>query len=122
MSVKLLVKSFSHAFRGIAYTARHEQNFRVELAASLLVVLFGFLFRIVSIDWIIVLFLIAFVLVLELFNTVFERFIDMVKPRYHIEVKQIKDMLAAAVTIGAICAATIGLIIFWPYVELFFLK
>lgn len=58
------------------------------------------------------------VLVLELLNSVVERFVDMVKPRVHEYAKEIKDLAAAAVFVMACTAVIIALIIFWPYMPL----
>ena len=53
-------------------------------------------------------------LILEIINTIFERLLDLLKPRLHQYVKDIKDMTAAAVFISSLAAIIIGLIIFLP--------
>lgn len=57
------------------------------------------------------------VLVLEIVNTVVEKFIDLLKPRMHHYSGAIKDMMAAAVLLAAIGAVVIGVLIFYPYVN-----
>jgi diacylglycerol kinase len=61
----------------------------------------------------------AAVLVLELLNSMLERLVDLVKPRMHGYVRDIKDLMAAAVLVTAGFAAVVGLIILLPYAEAF---
>ena len=53
-------------------------------------------------------------------NSIFERIIDILRPRFHPEAKIIKDMMAAIVLIASISSVVIGLSIFLPKIfELF---
>ena len=97
-----------------------EQSFRIQLMASCLVLLFAAYFWVTVFEWIIILLLIGFVLVLELVNSVFERIVDTFKPRIHPAVKDMKDMMAAAVFFASLMAAGIGLVIFLPHFLLLF--
>jgi diacylglycerol kinase len=56
--------------------------------------------------------------VLELLNSIIERFVDMVKPRVHEYARVIKDLSAAAVLIMAITAVILAVLIFWPHLYL----
>ena len=58
---------------------------------------------------------ISSVLVLELLNTVLEKFIDVLKPRVHYFIEIMKDLMAAAVLVAAVAAFVVGLFIFLPY-------
>lgn len=115
--LRTLKKSFHYAWKGICYTFRHEQNFRIQLAISLIVVILMKFFSIKQWEAVALIFVIAAVLVLEIFNTVLERFIDVLKPRLHYDSKIIKDMMAAAVLISSIGAFLVGAIIFSPYLS-----
>ena len=55
-------------------------------------------------------------LVMELINTVFERVVDILKPRVHPYARLIKDLMAATVLITSIVAVVVGIIIFYPYI------
>lgn len=55
-------------------------------------------------------------LVLELVNTIVERFADLLEPRIHPYVHVIKDLMAATVVVAAASAVIIGFMIFLPYV------
>ena len=71
----------------------------------------------------IALFIVIFaVLVMELINTIFERVVDMLKPRVHPYAQLVKDVMAAAVLLSSIGAVIVGIIIFWPYFQDLFLQ
>jgi len=114
-SFKRLINSFRHAFFGIWYTFRQEQSFRVQIVVALAVIGLMFYFKIKSWEKITLFLVVTMVLVLELINTVIERFIDILKPRIHNYVRDIKDIMAAIVLISSIGAVVIGFLIFWPY-------
>ncbi len=110
-----LRKSFGHAWRGLILAFRTERSFRLQIGAGLIVVVLLMIlpFR----DWerVLLLLAIAAVLVLELLNSMVERLVDLVKPRLHQYVRDIKDLMAAAVLVASLFALVIGLMILWPY-------
>lgn len=115
MSLLRLKQSVNNAWRGLAYTFKQEQNFRLQILFGFFVLLFCWIFKIDRRELIIVLFLVFLVLGLELSNTVLEKFLDVIKPRLHYEVKIIKDLAAALVFLTVFGAGIIGLVIFLPY-------
>lgn len=60
---------------------------------------------------------IAGVLIMELFNTVMERVVDILKPRIHPYARLIKDLMAASVLLASLLAIFIGILIFYPYIS-----
>lgn len=98
------------------YTFRNEQNFRLQNLMGVLVILAMVFFRVTPAEAVALIFMIVAVLVLEILNTIVERFIDILKPRLHDEVAIIKDMMAAAVFLAACGSIVVGFIIFTPYV------
>lgn len=117
MDIRQFFKSFTYAIQGMKYLYQHEQNIRIQTAVAMIVLLCGYFFQLSRTEWVVILLLIAFVLVLEIVNSVIERFIDIVKPRFHSHVQVIKDMLAAMVFFAAVSASIIGIIIFWPHIS-----
>lgn len=109
-------KSFIHAIRGLGYVIRHEKNFQNELAVAVVVIGCMVYFRVSRAEMIILFLVIAGVLVMELFNTVVERVVDILKPRIHPYARLIKDLMAASVLVSSILAMIIGFIIFLPYI------
>jgi diacylglycerol kinase len=53
-------------------------------------------------------------LILELVNTIVERFVGLLEPRVHTYVAIIKDLMAAAVLIVSITAVIISCLVFFP--------
>jgi diacylglycerol kinase len=101
IELKRFKKSLKHALDGITYALRHEKNFRLEMLAAFLVIVFILVFKIKSWEAIILLLLIMLVLIFELTNTVMERVVDILKPRIHPYARLIKDLMAAVVLISA---------------------
>lgn len=110
-----LKKAFENAFRGIKFTLRHQQSFRIQAIIAAIIILFSFIFPLEGFERLFVLTAIILVLALELLNSVLEKIIDFIHPTPHSTVGLIKDMMAGVVLIVAIGAAIIGLVIFIPY-------
>lgn len=108
------MKSIGYALRGVAYVFKHEQNFRLQLWTALIVLALMIWLPISQGEQIILLLMITMVLVLEVLNSVLEKFVDVIKPRLTLQVRVIKDMMAAMVLIASLFAATIGVLILGP--------
>ncbi|HEU0050878.1 MAG TPA: diacylglycerol kinase family protein [Patescibacteria group bacterium] len=108
-------RSFRHAARGFSYAFHMERNFRVQCIIAVLVLIALFLVPLAIWERVILLSMIMTVLVLELLNTGIERLIDLLKPRLDEYVKDVKDVMAAAVLLASIFAVIIGVVIFWPH-------
>lgn len=115
-SVKALIKSFQHAFRGILTSFVIGRNIKVHYTAALAAVLGGLSFGISKVELLIILLISAQVICLEMVNTAIERTVDLVTSEYHIYAKIAKDVAAGAVLVAAIFATIIGGIIFLPYI------
>ena len=57
------------------------------------------------------------VLVLELLNSMIERLVDLVKPRMHGYVHDIKDLMAATVLLASLFAFAVVSLIVWPHLS-----
>lgn len=112
---KKLIGSFKNALKGLCLAIRYEQNFQIHLLISVFVLFLSFYFGLKVWEKVGLILVISSVLVLELINTIFERLSDILKPRIHHYIREIKDILAATVLIASIAAAIVGLLIFWPY-------
>lgn len=110
-----LRQSFGYALRGLRSVWQHEQNFRIQTGIALVVVGAMIFFRVTLGEAIILTMMIVFVLVLEVVNTIFEKFVDILKPRLHLYVGVIKDMMAAAVLLAAMGAVAVAIMVFIPY-------
>jgi diacylglycerol kinase len=110
-----LINSFRYAFEGLSTVSRTEQNFRVHLFVAALVVVAGIYFHLRVWEWVVIIMFILLVFLLEMLNTVFERLVDMLKPRVHLYVRDIKNITSSMVLITAVSAVIIGILIFGQY-------
>ncbi len=113
-NLKKFSRSFSHAIRGFRCISK-EQNFRVQILFSIVVIFLILFFGLKIWEAAALVMMIVLVLVLEIINSIFERIMDILEPRVHPHAKTVKDMMAAAVLIASVGAASVGIIIFWPY-------
>lgn len=94
---------------------REEQNFRVQSFAALAALLLALYFHVTRTEIFFLVLVCMVVLVLELLNTIFERFTDFFSPRFHDIAATVKDVMAASVLLASLGASIIGILIFWPY-------
>ena len=94
---------------------RTEQSFRLQSIAAALVIVVMLVVQVTFMEAVLLFLLIGSVLILELINSIFERLVDVFKPRIHPIVKEIKDIMAATVLIASITALVIGCLILVPY-------
>lgn len=108
--------SLKNALNGIRELTQHERNIQIHLILFTLVIILGFIFSITLQEWTIILLISAVVISLEAINTAIEKICDYITPKDDKHIKQIKDISAGAVLIASILAATIGIILFLPYI------
>jgi diacylglycerol kinase len=114
--LKKFLNSFTYPVKGLKYAYRNEQNLAVDVGIGILVLIFGFIFRLTPGEWAVLVITIGLVIGMELVHTAIEATVDLVTEEYHPIAKVAKDTSAAAVFIIAIAAAVVGLIIFLPKV------
>ncbi len=109
-------EKFLNAFRGFYVLSKTTRHLFIHLTSALVVIVFGFYFKVSSLEWIALIFAIGFVLVTEALNTAIEIDMDLTSPEYHPYARDTKDVAAAAVLLSVFVAIIIGLIIFLPKV------
>ena len=114
-SFKRFSRSLKCASRGLISVYKTEQNFRFQIIIAIFVVIAMLGFKVTRKEAVLLILMIAFVLVMELINSVFEKISDMMKPRIHVYAKLVKDIMSGAVLITALTSLVIGLVIFTPY-------
>lgn len=115
VNFRTLRRSLRYAAKGLAYVFRHEQSFRIQILATIVVLLLLILFRVERGDLVLLLLLIGLVLILEILNSAVEVIIDLLRPRVHFYAEIVKDMMAAAVFLASLVALVVGFFIFFPY-------
>ncbi len=107
------LKGFVYAGRGIAAGAAG-RNFRVMLAAAVVVIVLGWVLNISLVEWGLVTLAMGTVLALELLNTAGEKLVDILSPDHDPRYGLVKDILAGAVLVAALSAAVVGALVFLP--------
>ena len=111
---KRLRNSFKYAFQGVKQTYLGEQNMKIHTIIAILVIVFGFVFKISYMEWLICLVLICLVLMAEFFNTSIEYVVDLISPKVDPLAKAAKDTASAGVLMMAIISAIAVCMIFIP--------
>lgn len=111
------ILSFKYAFSGITTALKEEPNLKFHFAAGVLVIILSLFLRISKEDFKTIIFLIGFVITIELTNTAIEAMVDAFTDKEHPRAKLAKDVSAGAVLIAAITSAIIGMMIFLPYIK-----
>ena len=108
------LKSFGHAFDGVKTCLVEEPNFKIHLIFATIALIGAFFLSFNPTEWAVLTVTISSVLILELINTSFEAFLDVISPEKRPSVKKAKDTAAAAVLVGAIASVVIGAFLFLP--------
>lgn len=108
--------SFKTAVSGIAWAIRTQPNFRVHLVLSVAALIAGWLFRVSSLEMLILIFTIVLGLSAEMINTAIESMTDLITREYRAEAKIAKDVSAGMMLVTAIGALTVAAVIFLPHI------
>lgn len=126
MKVKELIDSFNYAISGILAALKLEKSLRIHYIAAITVMIASTLFNLSRIEFMILLFAVVLVVVLEMVNTAIEKTIDMITKEYHPLARVIKDISAGAVLIATFNAVIVGYLLFYdrlnPFKDLIILK
>jgi diacylglycerol kinase len=109
-----VASAFRYAFNGCISFFGSERNGRIQLIVAICVIIVSLVARLTHIEWCIVLLCIGLVISLEMINSAIEKICDHIQPDYHILIKTIKDIAAAAVLWVSIISVIAGLLIFIP--------
>ena len=120
ISLPRFTKSVRHAAHGLAHAFGAENNFRIHTVFGIGILLLLIVLHVPRRESALIVLVVASVLILELVNTIVERFADLLEPRVHPYVHIIKDLMAAVVVIAVIAAVIVGCLVFWPYLVIAF--
>lgn len=108
------IRSFRYAGHGIWLMLKSQHNAWIHAAATVVVVLAGFVFGITRTEWCIIILTCAAVWMAEALNTAIEFLADSTTKEFHPMIGKAKDVAAGAVLITAIAAVLIGVLVFAP--------
>ena len=113
MPNRSLISSFNDAIEGMVYALRTQRNMRLHAAAAIVVLSASLFFRIGRLEFIAIIFAIAFVFASELANTALEAAVDVATQSFDPLAKIAKDVAAGAVFVAALNAVIVGYIVFF---------
>ena len=106
--------SFSYALEGIIYSFKKGTHFKIHILTAILVTILGVIYRINTIEWLVIILISSAIIASEAINTAIEETGDVLHPEHHPRVRLAKHCAAGGVLILSIAAVIIGLIIFLP--------
>lgn len=115
VNLQSIRSSFRYALKGLRYVFQHEQSFRIQLVATIVVLGLVVALDVSRRDTVLLFLVIGLVLTLEILNSAVEVIVDLLKPRMHPYAQVIKDLMAAAVLLASFVALLIGVFVFVPY-------
>jgi len=113
--LKQMFKSIGVAFDGIIDLVKSENNAKIHLISTIVVIIVGFKLQFLAIEWLWISLAIAGVWVAELINTAIEKLTDLVSPEINPIAKKVKDYAAGAVLVMAIWAIFVFCLISFPH-------
>ena len=113
--LKQMFKSIGVAFDGIIDLIKSENNAKVHLVSTIVVIIVGMKLQFLAIEWLWISLAIAGVWVAELINTAIEKLTDLVSPEINPIAKKVKDYAAGAVLVMAIWAIFVFCLISLPH-------
>ena len=113
--LKQMFKSIGIAFDGIIDLIKSENNAKVHLVSTIVVIIVGLKLQFLAIEWLWISLAIAGVWVAELINTAIEKLTDLVSPEINPIAKKVKDYAAGAVLVMAIWAIFVFCLISFPH-------
>lgn len=116
IKIRRLLKSFKYAAKGLLKVFREEQNLKLQITIGLLVIVLAWLLDVNRFEWCLLILVMTLVVLMEVTNSAIERVSDVLKPRINSYVKEIKDIMAAAVMLASLVAITVGLLILGPHI------
>jgi diacylglycerol kinase (ATP) len=113
------IRSFRYAGRGIWLTLKSQHNAWIHAAATIIVLIAGYLLGISRQEWCLIILACAAVWTAEALNTAIEYLADATTNGFHPLIGQAKDVAAGAVLITATAAIVVGVLVFGPYLLVF---
>jgi diacylglycerol kinase len=117
---KQVMTSIGHAVDGITDLIKQENNAKIHLISTILVIAVGMKLDFIALEWVWISLAIAGVWVAELINSALERLTDLVSPGENPLAKKVKDYAAGAVLVMAIWAVFIFALIAIPHLWVWF--
>ncbi len=107
-------RSLMYAIAGCRYMLRYQKNTRIQLLATLLVLLLAFWLEVSPNEWALLILATGMVWLAEFFNAAVEAAVNLAVSDFHPMARVAKDVAAASVLLAALTSIAIGSIILAP--------
>lgn len=111
-----LIRSFRHAFAGLFFSLKYNQNLRIHFGIAIIVIIASIVFRVNAFEMGILGVMIVLVICTEMINTAIEEMVNFVTQEHQREAKIAKDVAAGMVLVAAIGSIIVGILIFVPHI------
>ena len=120
LNTKSLMNIVKYSLNGIKTYMEEGKSFILYSFAAILEVIFGFIFKINGLEWILIICMLGVLLAIELLNTGIERACDAITKEYNPLIKAAKDCGSGATFIIFIVMVILNIILFYPKVVALF--
>lgn len=120
LNTKSLMNIVKYSLNGIKTYMEEGKSFILYSFAAILEIIFGFVFKVNGLEWILIICMLGVLLSVELLNTGIERACDAITKEYNPLIKAAKDCGSGATFIIFIVMVILNIIIFYPKVVALF--
>ena len=113
-------KSVQFTIRGILWILRNERNFQIHILGLIINLFLIVYLGLSNFESALIILVSFFVLVTEALNTCVEKICDYIQPEFDLRIGIIKDLAGGAVLLATISAICVGILVYWPYLRLYF--
>ena len=120
LNTKSLMNIVKYSLNGIKTYMEEGKSFILYSFAAILEIIFGFIFKVNGLEWILIICMLGVLLSVEILNTGIERACDAITKEYNPLIKAAKDCGSGATFIIFIVMVILNIIIFYPKVVALF--
>ena len=120
LTPKSVFQTIKNSLNGIRCYAKDGKSILLYALGVILEIVMGFVYRINGLEWILIIFMLGFILAVELINTAIEAACDAISKDYNPFIKIAKDCGSGATFIIFIVAILLNIIIFLPKIVALF--
>lgn len=109
--IKRIIRKFKNAFRGLLVATFYDRSIQTQLGLMVVAIIYFLFLKITLNEWMWVILAIVLVVVFEFINSCFEQLCNVISKEYNEDIKNIKDLGAAFVLLGAVFAIIVAVVI-----------
>ena len=114
LTPKSVLQTIKNSINGIVCYAKDGKSILLYILGVILEVIMGFVYNINGLEWILIIFMLGFILAIELINTAIEAACDAISKEYNSLIKIAKDCGSGATFVIFVVAVLLNIIIFVP--------